>query len=79
MTDNMPTSRKPAKPVPGERTGPRTEPAPVAPPVSGVARAAAPILDSDGLLRGNNSVEISHRGAIYRLQATRQGKLILTK
>ena len=36
-------------------------------------------LDSQVLLRGNNSVEITHRGTVYRLQATRQGKLILTK
>lgn len=36
-------------------------------------------LDSAALLRGNSSVVITHRGAVYRLQATRQGKLILTK
>ena len=36
-------------------------------------------LDSASLLRGNSSVAITHRGATYRLQATRQGKLILTK
>ncbi|MEO7940818.1 MAG: hemin uptake protein HemP [Burkholderiaceae bacterium] len=40
---------------------------------------AAPHLDSAALLRGNNSVAITHRGTVYRLQATRQGKLILTK
>ncbi|MBA3772282.1 MAG: hemin uptake protein HemP [Ramlibacter sp.] len=36
-------------------------------------------LASVELLRGAKSVEISHNGAIYRLQATRLGKLILTK
>jgi hemin uptake protein HemP len=36
-------------------------------------------LDSDKLLRGARSVEIRHNGAVYRLQATRLGKLILTK
>jgi len=36
-------------------------------------------LDSAQLLQGNSSVEIAHRGTVYRLQATRQGKLILTK
>ena len=36
-------------------------------------------LTSDSLLRGQKAVAISHNGAIYRLQATRQGKLILTK
>lgn len=39
---------------------------------------AAP-LPSEALLRGGKAVEISHNGAVYRLQATRQGKLILTK
>jgi len=36
-------------------------------------------LDSQQLLRGQNVVAITHNGALYRLQTTRQGKLILTK
>ena len=36
-------------------------------------------LDSASLLRGKKSVVILHNGAIYRLQATKLGKLILTK
>ena len=36
-------------------------------------------VDSTELLRGEKTVEISHNGATYRLQATRLGKLILTK
>ncbi len=36
-------------------------------------------VDSTELLRGNKAVEIQHNGSIYRLQATRLGKLILTK
>jgi len=36
-------------------------------------------VDSKVLLRGQKTVEISHNGATYRLQATRLGKLILTK
>jgi hemin uptake protein HemP len=36
-------------------------------------------LSSIQLLRGERLVEIAHNGEIYRLQATRQGKLILTK
>lgn len=50
------------------------------------ARDARPAADgsarpvhSDELLQGRKAVEISHNGAIYRLQATRLGKLILTK
>jgi hemin uptake protein HemP len=36
-------------------------------------------LPSEALLRGRRLVEISHNGEVYRLQATRLGKLILTK
>lgn len=36
-------------------------------------------LSSDQLMRGRTSLTIAHNGAIYRLQTTRQGKLILTK
>jgi hemin uptake protein HemP len=34
---------------------------------------------SDAILRGRKIVEIAHNGEVYRLQATRLGKLILTK
>lgn len=34
---------------------------------------------SEALLQGRRLVEIAHNGEVYRLQATRQGKLILTK
>jgi hemin uptake protein HemP len=37
------------------------------------------VLESSELLRGARLVEIRHNGEIYRLQATRLGKLILTK
>ena len=43
------------------------------------ATQAAGPLDSAKLLRGERSVEIRHNGAVYRLQETRLGKLILTK
>lgn len=36
-------------------------------------------LDSELLLRGKKSIAIVHNGAIYRLQCTKLGKLILTK
>jgi hemin uptake protein HemP len=36
-------------------------------------------LPSEALLRGKSAVEIEHNGQLYRLQTTRQGKLILTK
>lgn len=37
------------------------------------------VVDSDEVLQGRTAVVIAHRGVYYRLQATRQGKLILTK
>ena len=36
-------------------------------------------LNSTEILRGQKAVEINHNGSTYRLQATRLGKLILTK
>lgn len=38
-----------------------------------------PVLPSSELLRGQKAVAIDHNGSLYRLQTTRQGKLILTK
>ena len=38
-----------------------------------------PMLASSELLQGGRIVEIRHNGEVYRLQATRLGKLILTK
>ena len=42
-------------------------------------RELPPVLDSQAVLQGRSSVVIEHNGAVYRLQTTRQGKLILTK
>nr|WP_326539322.1 hemin uptake protein HemP [Pseudorhodoferax sp.] len=44
-----------------------------------VSAADAVSVDSHELLRGQKAVEIKHNGAIYRLQTTKLGKLILTK
>ena len=41
--------------------------------------AGGTIISSVSLLQGGKSVTIEHNGERYRLQATRQGKLILTK
>ncbi|KQT10250.1 hemin uptake protein HemP [Ramlibacter sp. Leaf400] len=38
-----------------------------------------PLVDSSQLFQGHRAVEIHHNGELYRLQATRTGKLILTK
>lgn len=55
-------------------------------PRQDVAASAAPAaapraepLPSEHLLQGRRMVEIAHNGEVYRLQATRLGKLILTK
>ena len=40
---------------------------------------APPRLHSHDVMRGHNAVAIEHNGHLYRLQTTRQGKLILTK
>ena len=36
-------------------------------------------ISSVDILRGQKAVEINHNGLTYKLQATRLGKLILTK
>lgn len=43
------------------------------------AEAALPSVDSAQLMQGHKTVHIAHNGSIYRLQATKLGKLILTK
>ena len=44
-----------------------------------VPQAPAGVVPSERILQGQRSVAIEHNGSVYRLQATRQGKLILTK
>ena len=61
-----------------ERTDVPSEPA--APPIAPTGNPGTPrTLASSDLLQGERVVEIRHNGEIYRLQATRLGKLILTK
>lgn len=48
-------------------------------PMPSQVEGTAQAVDSSALLRGQKAVAISHNGAVYRLQATRLGKLILTK
>lgn len=47
-------------------------------PAAALALPAGTV-DSHALLQGQKAVAIMHNGAIYRLQATKLGKLILTK
>jgi hemin uptake protein HemP len=39
----------------------------------------APRVRASALLKGSRRLYIEHAGAVYRLEVTRQGKLILTK
>ena len=43
------------------------------------AQDTHPAVESQALLQGQKAVTIHHNGALYRLQATKLGKLILTK
>lgn len=55
--------------------------APPGGPLQSMAASAGPAepVHSNDLLKGQKTVAIEHNGAVYRLQATRLGKLILTK
>lgn len=54
-------------------------PAPEVPGSQAHEGHCVPVLPSTELLRGQKAVAIDHNGSLYRLQTTRQGKLILTK
>jgi len=46
---------------------------------SGEVARPTPLVESTDLLKGCKAVGILHNGSLYRLQATKLGKLILTK
>lgn len=48
-------------------------------PAPAAGTSTSPVLSSQTVLQGRSQVAIEHNGAVYRLQTTRQGKLILTK
>ncbi len=60
---------------PAQPKGPAASPAGEAAQPSRVPRT----VDSAALLQGQSLLLIRHLGELYRLQTTRQGKLILTK
>lgn len=60
-------------------SAPAPAPSAAAPAPSPAPAPATPPLRSEQLLQGRRVVEIAHNGEVYRLQATRLGKLILTK
>jgi len=58
---------------------PRTPSNAQSPECQGHADEKAALVESREILRGQKAVSILHNGALYRLQATKLGKLILTK
>ncbi len=71
---------KPAVAASTELTAPGTaEPSPLPARPTPVKSNGPQTLDSRELLGDQAMVLIQHLGEIYRLQTTRQGKLILTK
>jgi hemin uptake protein HemP len=61
------------------RSAPHAQPDASSSMMSGMSAASQAGMNSDDILRGQKAVEITHNGSTYRLQATRLGKLILTK
>lgn len=72
--DRMPDAHTPATHSTAHTPAAADGPLPRAP-----SRSTPQTLSSSELMRGQHTVAIAHNGAIYRLQTTRQGKLILTK
>ena len=66
-------NRATATPVGSAPQAPATAPSPT------TADGLPPVMSSQAVLQGRSSVVIEHNGAVYRLQTTRQGKLILNK
>lgn len=60
-------------------SSPSTAPSAASAQARAVSEGAPIVLDSEALFAGQQTVLIRHQGELYRLQKTRQGKLILTK
>lgn len=76
------TFTQPASPsVPGAQAAARPVDAPPEgnPAAQQAEPADGPALSSQTLMQGRSAISITHNGTVYRLQATRLGKLILTK
>ncbi|MBY0408880.1 MAG: hemin uptake protein HemP [Burkholderiaceae bacterium] len=68
----------PASPLP-HRIADTAHPVDGTPAPGCTAPTPVAAVDSSALLQGQKAVAISHNGFVYRLQATKLGKLILTK
>ncbi|MCW8166386.1 hemin uptake protein HemP [Verminephrobacter aporrectodeae subsp. tuberculatae] len=76
MQASMTSSFPLLHPVPADRAG---VPSAADAAAARCAGTMAFSFDSSTLLQGQKAVTISHNGSVYRLQATKLGKLILTK
>ena len=72
------TSRPMSRPLSRPMARPVGTPA-AAPAANENTHPSPPEVDSQSLLQGQSTLIIHHQGEVYRLQNTRQGKLILTK
>lgn len=68
----------PTRAMPDTTTGPAKAELP-AQPAGGRSGESPLLLRSIDLMQGRKLVSIEHNGHLYRLQTTKQGKLILTK
>jgi hemin uptake protein HemP len=80
FTKNHPATVMPVKPP---LSAPLKSLSPACPPAAshgaGADHDSGAALSSAELLQGRKTIAIAHNGATYHLQATRLGKLILTK
>ena len=68
-----------ASPLCSAASGLTVSPSATPGPHTADAACAAAAVDSSTLLQGQKAVVIRHNGSVYRLQAIKLGKLILTK
>ena len=73
-TDSIAPPPLPDEASPGDAGGPAG-----VMPTQKLSGEVLEVIDSVSLFEGRSTVQILHRGALYQLRATRQGKLILTK
>ena len=67
---SLSTGRTPPLEIPVSTENPMNPPSP---------NPITEVLEVDRIMNGKKSVYLLHRGEAYRLQVTRQGRLLLTK
>lgn len=59
--------------------GKPAEPDAPPPPAEAARPVSSVVWNSEEILQGTKEIQIAHRGEVYRLRLTRNGKLILSK